>query len=48
MDLIEDNELKEKIKLFERKIKKKVNILSNVDKKLISKIKSTLLGYVFK
>ncbi len=48
VDLIEDNELKEKIKLFERKIKKKVNILSNVDKKLISKIKSTLLGYVFK
>jgi len=48
VDLIEDNELREKIKLFEGKIKKKINILSNVDKKLISKLKSSLLGYVFK
>jgi len=48
VDLIEDNELREKIKLFEGRIKKKVNILSNVDKKLISKLKSSLLGYVFK
>ena len=48
VDLIEKNELKEKIKFFEGKIKKKVSILSNTDKKLISKIKSSLLGYVFK
>jgi GTP-binding protein len=48
IDLIENNELKEKIKLFEGKMKKKVNILSNTDKKLISKLKSSLLGYVFK
>ena len=48
IDLIENNELKEKIKLFERKMKKKVNILSNIDKKLISKLKSSLLSYVFK
>ena len=48
VDLIEQKELKEKIKFFEGKIKKKVNILSNTDKKLISKLKSGLLGYVFK
>ena len=48
VDLIEVNELKEKIKLFENKIKKKVNILSNTDKMLISKLKSSLLGHVFK
>ena len=48
IDLIEKKELREKIKFFEEKIKKKVNILSNTDKKLISKLKSGLLGYVFK
>ena len=48
VDLIEASELKEKIKLFEDKIKKKIGILSNTDKKLISKLKSSLLGYVFK
>ena len=48
VDLIDKNELKEKIKFFEAKIKKKVKILSNIDKKLISKIKSILLTYVSK
>ena len=48
IDLIKNNELKEKIKIFEIKTKKKVNILSNTDKKLITKLKSNLLGYVFK
>ena len=48
VDLIEKKELKEKIKFFEEKIKKKVIILSNTDMKLISKLKSGLLGYVFK
>ena len=48
VDLIEKSELKEKIKLFEAKIKKKIKILSNTDKKLISKLKLNLLGYVFK
>ena len=48
VDLIKDRELKEKIKLFEEKIKKKVGILSNTEKKLISKLKSNLLGHVFK
>jgi Predicted GTPase len=48
IDLIEKDELKEKIKFFEKKIKKKVSILSNTDKKLISKIKSSLLKHVFK
>ena len=48
VDLIEQKKLKEKIKFFEGKIKKKVNILSNTDKKLISKLKSSLLKYVFK
>ena len=48
VDLIEQKELKEKIKSFEGNIKKKVKILSNTDKKLISKLKSSLLRYVFK
>jgi len=48
VDLIEQKELKEKIKSFEGKIKKKVNILSNIDKKLVSKLKSSLLRHVFK
>ena len=48
VDLIRKEELNKKIKFFEGKIKKSVNILSNTDKKLISKIKSSLLGYVFK
>ena len=48
VDLIEQKELKEKMKSFEVNIKKKINILSNTDKKLISKLKSTLLGHVFK
>ena len=48
IDLIGQKELKEKIKFFEEKIKKEVIILSNTDKKLISKLKSGLLGYVFK
>ena len=48
VDLIDKEELKEKIKFFELKIKKKVNILSNTDKELIAKFKSGLLGYVFK
>ena len=47
-DIIGQKELKEKTKYFEQKIKKKVNILSNVDKKLILKLKSSLVGYVFK
>ncbi len=48
IDLIEQKELKKKIESFEKKVKKKVNILSNTDKKLISKLKSNLLGHVFK
>jgi len=48
VDIIDQKELKGKIQYFERKIKKKVKILSNIDKKLISKLKSSLLGYVFK
>ncbi len=48
VDLINQRELKEKIKFFGGKTGKKVNILSNMDKKLISKIKSKLLKYVFK
>ena len=48
VDLIEKDELKEKIKFFEKKVKKRVGIMSNTDKKLISKIKSSLLKYVFK
>ena len=48
VDLVKKEELKGKINYFEKKIKKKVNILSNTDKKLIFKLKSNLLRYVFK
>ena len=48
VDLAKKEELKGKINYFEKKIKKKVNILSNTDKKLIFKLKSNLLRYVFK
>ena len=48
IDLISQKKLKDKIKYFEEKIKKKVNILSNTDKKLISKLKSSLVKHVYK
>ena len=48
VDLIGKKELKEKSKIFQQKTKKKVSILSNTDKKLIFKLKSNLLRYVFK
>ena len=48
VDLIDKSDLNDKIQIFERKIKKKVIILSNTEKKLISKLKSNLLAYVSK
>ena len=48
VDLIGKSDLNDKIQIFERKIKKKVIILSNTEKKLISKLKSNLLAYVSK
>ena len=48
VDLIGKGDLNDKIQIFERKIKKKVIILSNTEKKLISKLKSNLLAYVSK
>ena len=48
VDLIGKSDLNDKVQIFERKIKKKVIILSNTEKKLISKLKSNLLAYVSK
>ena len=48
VDLIGKSDLNDKIQIFERKINKKVIILSNTEKKLISKLKSNLLAYVSK
>ena len=46
IDLIDENEIKEKIKDFEKIIKKSAFITSTLDKKSVSDIKSTLLNYV--
>ena len=45
IDLIDKNELKEKIENFNKKIKKKVLLLSTIKKQYISKIKSKLINY---
>ena len=45
IDLIDENEIKEKIKDFEKIIKKSAFTTSTLDKKLVSDIKSTLLNY---
>ena len=46
IDLIDKNEIKEKIKDFEKIIKKSAFTTSTLDKKSVSDIKSTLLNYV--
>ena len=46
IDLIDENEIKEKIKNFEKIIKKSAFTTSTLDKKSVSDIKSTLLNYV--
>ena len=46
IDLINENEIKEKIKDFEKIIKKSTFTTSTLDKKSVSDIKSTLLYYV--
>ncbi len=46
IDLINENEIKEKIKDFEKIIKKSALTTSTLDKKSVSDIKSTLLNYV--
>ena len=46
IDLIDENEIKEKIKDFEKIIKKSALTTSTLDKKSVSDIKSTLLNYV--
>ena len=45
IDLIGKNELKEKIENFNKKIKKKVLLLSTINKQYISQIKSKLINY---
>jgi len=47
IDLIDKKNLDSKKKILSRKIKKKINDLSTLDKSKISKIKSKLLEYVF-
>ena len=46
IDLIEEDEMKEKIKDFEKIIKKSTFTISTLDKTSVSDIKSTLLNYV--
>ncbi len=46
IDLIDEKEIKEKIKDFEKNIKKSAFTTSTLDKKSVSDIKSTLLNYV--
>ncbi len=46
IDLIDENEIKEKINDFEKIIKKSAFTTSTLDKKSVSDIKSTLLNYV--
>ena len=46
IDLIEKDEIKEKLKQFKKKIKKNISIISVLDKKTISDIKSKLISYV--
>ena len=46
IDLIDENEIKEKIKDFEKIIKKSAFTTSTLDKKSVSDIKSKLLNYV--
>jgi len=45
IDLINDEELKEKTRIFTKKINKKVLILSTLNKSLLSKIKSKLINH---
>ena len=46
IDLIEKDEIKEKLKQFKKKIKKNISVISILDKKTISDIKSKLIIYV--
>ena len=46
IDLIEKDEIKEKLNQFKKKIKKNILIISTIDKKTISDIKSKLISYV--
>ena len=46
IDLIKKDEIKEKLNQFKKKIKKKVLLISTLDKKALSDIKSKLISYV--
>ena len=46
IDLIDNKNLNDKVKEFEKKVKKKVIAISTLDKKLISFIKSKLVKHV--
>tara|TARA_Y100001970_G_C14092071_1_gene780589 strand:- start:186 stop:1169 length:984 start_codon:yes stop_codon:yes gene_type:complete len=46
IDLIDKEELKEKMRIFTKKLNKKVLTLSTINKTLLSKIKSKLINYV--
>ena len=45
-DLIDEEEKKEKIKKLKNKLKKNIFLMSTMDKKLVSDIKSKLVNYV--
>ena len=46
IDLIEKDQIKKKISIFNEKIDKKVMFISTLDKKTVSGIKSKLINYV--
>ena len=46
IDLLEKNDLQEKVKKFETKIKKKTLSMSTIESKSVTKIKSKLINYV--
>ena len=46
IDLLEKNDLQEKVKKFENKIKKKTLSMSTIESKSVTKIKSKLINYV--
>ena len=46
IDLIEEDQIKKKISIFRKKIDKNVVLMSTIDKKTVSDIKSKLISYV--
>ena len=46
IDLIDKNQIKKKLSIFKQEINKNVIVMSTLDKKTVSDIKSKLINYV--